>query len=1356
MFVLNKKIITLLLSAGLIAGSMPVGVLGAEINGGPEDAAGYEEILPEDEAAAEYAEEDGEGSDKTAAPSGNAALDDAADTGERVSASGEEDDLFARYGLVLNSDGMYEYRNENGDVQTFDPEDPELFKYFSDSDEEVVQLAADADETGRMGDIAYYSDPYQLPLDAKWYRYPSYYRTSDDSKRVGIRYGVDISKFQGVISESSWRAMKNTWGVDFAIIRAGYRGYGSSGSLNEDNCFSENIDNAYDAGVAVGVYYFSQAISRSEAEAEADHCMEIIGSDKDKVTLPVVIDYEYSGDPGRLRAAGLSPEEHTSICNAFCKRVKSKGYTPMIYANKSMLTSDMEISDIPSDYMIWMANYVNPDSSGIYGTSYGERLNSWQYTSKFTGFGCTSVFNYMKSETVDMDFWYGDFPDEVVRVTFASNGGSSVPSQTLDRGDKVVKPADPKRTGYTFQGWFKDKECTKSWNFDTDTVTKSITLYAGWKIETYTVSFISAPGEDIPPQRIDYGKKITEPVISTKPGYSLEGWFTESEYKTKWNFKNNTVKGNMILYAKITADPAEIVYQDNGGWGTVEPTKGRVDDTVTVAENSYEKTGYTYKGWNTAADGSGTPYKAGDSYVLKPGDNSLYAIWDALKYSVTFESNGGGSTGVQTVEYEKTVTEPSITPKAGCVLEGWYRDSTLTTRWDFAADLVRRDMTLYAKWEREEDPWGDLGKDENKDAKALYKELSEVPAGIWVYGVEDKDYTGTALTQDMKVFYGTRQLTSGSEYTVKYSANTKAGTAKVTITGKGNYTGKAVEEFTIRPLDLSANKALSAAGISLIYNGKVQKGTTNAAYRIKDPGGKYVTLKAGTDFTYSYPGTDSKKTDYDSEAFVGKQNAADTTDGRGYEEYIVIMTGKGNYCGQAEFTERVYAKDAPDVINVSKFKIASVPAQTLSYEGDDIKPVEPKPSIKYDGTDVPEVTADSSEDGYSLAYRDNTSAGTATIVVTGHGRYKGTRLVTFKIKDIPMSKVKVMVGGAAVSNMPSKLFTGGEITQSGYSLQYTASADSGTAVLVEGRDYSVAYTNNVNAGKNKAAMVFTGKGIYSGSMKKTFTIDQVSFADYPGRFSVYVQKRLPYTKGGTKPQTEVVYDDGKTQWVLVQGKDYNIKYGNNNAVNDSPNPKKPSTVTIDGKGNFKGRFTESFRISKPSLADTKMTASDVQYQYKSNICKPSIQIYDTNGAKLSAGSDYDKKIEYKKPDGTPVDTKEIIPVGTVITATAKGKGKYADSEVSTTFRFVAVDISKAAVKIADQYFTGKPVTLEKDDFISVKISGSEVDRSCFEIVPGSYVNNVNKGTAKVSIRGTGDWGGIKTVTFKINSAKIQK
>ena len=204
-----------------------------------------------------------------------------------------------------------------------------------------------------------------------------------------IRDVIDVSSYQ---TSLNWKKVKDS-GINYAIIRAGFRGYGETGSLNRDTHFKENMTEAIQYGLKVGVYFFSQAISEAEAIEEANYVLNLI---KDyKVTLPVVIDFEYASDSngliGRLYKANLSKSQQTAICKAFCKTIAAKGYTPMIYANKQMLENDLNAAELAKSYKIWLANYTNC-------TSYGGEYEFWQYTSSGSVSGIYG--------NVDKSFWY--------------------------------------------------------------------------------------------------------------------------------------------------------------------------------------------------------------------------------------------------------------------------------------------------------------------------------------------------------------------------------------------------------------------------------------------------------------------------------------------------------------------------------------------------------------------------------------------------------------------------------------------------------------------------------------------------------------------------------------------------------------------------------------------------------------------------------------------------------------------------------------------------------------------------------------------------------------------------------------
>lgn len=160
--------------------------------------------------------------------------------------------------------------------------------------------------------------------------------------------GIDVSKHQG---EIDWKRVKAA-GIDFAIIRMGNRGYGT-GKLVVDETFKENARGALDAGLDIGVYFFSQAINVEEALEEANLLLDAI--QEFDITYPVVFDTEAVADSSG-RVNNLPQEELTNIAIAFCDTVKDAGYRPMIYANVKWFVTKLDLNRL-GEYDKWVAQY---------------------------------------------------------------------------------------------------------------------------------------------------------------------------------------------------------------------------------------------------------------------------------------------------------------------------------------------------------------------------------------------------------------------------------------------------------------------------------------------------------------------------------------------------------------------------------------------------------------------------------------------------------------------------------------------------------------------------------------------------------------------------------------------------------------------------------------------------------------------------------------------------------------------------------------------------------------------------------------------------------------------------------------
>lgn len=195
--------------------------------------------------------------------------------------------------------------------------------------------------------------------------------------------GVDVSEHQ---LDIDWKQVAAS-GVDYAYIRVGWRGY-TEGGLFEDVYFERNIQGALDAGLHVGVYMFSQAMTVQEAIEEADFVLERIG--KYNVTLPVVFDWEKI-EAAEARSHGLTVELRTDCARAFCETVKSAGYVPCVYFNRNLGYYGYDLTRL-TDYEFW---FSLPES-GFPNFYYA--CDMWQYSFTETVPGI--------AEPTDMNLWF--------------------------------------------------------------------------------------------------------------------------------------------------------------------------------------------------------------------------------------------------------------------------------------------------------------------------------------------------------------------------------------------------------------------------------------------------------------------------------------------------------------------------------------------------------------------------------------------------------------------------------------------------------------------------------------------------------------------------------------------------------------------------------------------------------------------------------------------------------------------------------------------------------------------------------------------------------------------------------------
>ena len=682
-----------------------------------------------------------------------------------------------------------------------------------------------------------------------------------------------------------------------------------------------------------------------------------------------------------------------------------------------------------------------------------------------------------------------------------------------------------------------------------------------------------------------------------------------------------------------------------------------------------------------------------------------------------------------------------------------------------------------------------------------------IPDGIWMAGLQADGYTytGKAVTPSFRVYDGRKLLTEKKDYTVSYKNNINAASAAdgkkaptITVKSTGNYQGTATGTFTIKPASLGENEQRFQANDLYLAapTGKKPKGI-KAVPVVTDNGKK---LSENKDYTVNHVTLNEQNSE-------NKNANSYVNSGK----YTIEIVGKGNYTGTRQITVTL-ADVAKEQILMSKVTVAKVPDVTYDKtlcEGEKTPGMTPALTVTY-GSGKNKVTLYKEGDvnaagetvsaenaDYTVTWINNKQAGTATAVLNGTGKiledgtvsgqYFGEKRVTFKIKGVALSAN--MVNWVDGSKSVSVVYNGEEQTpRVNVSLQKKVKDENGKTVTkttylrkyddyYKVGDYKVSYLKNVDAGT--ATVVITGVNGYTGTVKKTFKITQADLAAEGTEAKIGVADSIPFAKNGAKPAIVVTAKMANGNTVtLKEGKDYTITYANNKAVSEGKNltEKKLPLITVKGKGNFKGSIKQTFTITNKSLADTvnpiTVTVTDVPANKNKGkfVSKPVIT--DADGVKLKEKTDYTLTYSLLMANGeeTKLDVKKDVvnEPGSTVRITITGAGNYQGegSVLTADYRITEFDFTKVTVKVVPKTlpYTTKPVTLTEEDLILTMkvgtgkqavveelklITDGDDTKDGYKII--GYKNNVNKGTAQVTLQGCGKYGGTKTVKFYIGT-----
>ena len=341
---------------------------------------------------------------------------------------------------------------------------------------------------------------------------------------------------------------------------------------------------------------------------------------------------------------------------------------------------------------------------------------------------------------------------------------------------------------------------------------------------------------------------------------------------------------------------------------------------------------------------------------------------------------------------------------------------------------------------------------------------------------------------------------------------------------------------------------------------------------------------------------------------------------------------------------------------------------------------------------------------YTVSYSNNKNVGTATISITGIGDYTGTITKNFNI-------VARDISDTTIGSIPNQTYTGNSISALPV-ITYNG------ATLTKGTDYTLTYSNNVNVGTG--TVTITGKGNFKGTTSKTFSISARAMSDT----SVANVSSQTYTGNGISPLPTITYNN-KT---LKKDTDYTLSYSNN--INAGT-----ATITITGKGNFTGTTSKTFSISARAMSDTSVANISSQ-TYTGNVISP-LPTITYNNKTLKKDTEY--TLSYSNN----------INAGTA-TITITGKGNFAGT-TSKTFSISARAMSDTnVVNISSQTYTGNVILPLPTITYNNKTLKKDTDYTL------SYSDNINAGTATITITGKGNFTGMTSMTFIITQKSAEK
>ncbi|MBE6764049.1 MAG: hypothetical protein E7553_06855 [Ruminococcaceae bacterium] len=369
-------------------------------------------------------------------------------------------------------------------------------------------------------------------------------------------------------------------GCEFVILRIGYEGL-SSGLRNQDTSFVKLYNMAREAGMKIGVYYYTCRMTNAGAVADANWCIDIMKANNMYFEYPIYYDVEYPGDSsaGRKSHEDLSASETTSLCLGWAETLANAGYFPGVYAGYYVL-ADLQ-SSYTNNYDTWIASVKSATTGAQYNpwsdnTSYRSKYGMWQY--KWYNQGGTQVYAgaYWKDSygyPLDCNVAFKDYPtimqtygynNMVTRhkISFETNGGSAVDPVYVTDGQALTEPTAPYKYAFDFGGWYCNPELTDPYDFSSP-VPYDFTLYAKWDEQYWGANTNLMPNEQ-------------QMVLNDFNGQGAI-----------WPYWNNDEYGSVTFYNGVTND-------DNWSWPSAYMSYEHSFDSVGDSYLYIKKDGTSY------------------------------------------------------------------------------------------------------------------------------------------------------------------------------------------------------------------------------------------------------------------------------------------------------------------------------------------------------------------------------------------------------------------------------------------------------------------------------------------------------------------------------------------------------------------------------------------------------------------------------------------------------------------------------------------------------------------------------------------------------------------------------------------